>query len=367
MQLASCIQLLHTNSTIHRDISPDNILVNTNTTITFIINDFECGREIEGIGYDHTKGLGKIAYCAPEMLHGKYGFEVDVWSLGVVLFEVMTMQKITMGEPYLSQIICDMSSELKQHQILRMRMQIPGLYDESIIELVLSMLRFDPSARPSAEEVVQNVSEIVECNPSFDMSYVSMTKKMALERARPLNVLLLGDAGDNHEDILAMITSTLGCTDCTTSNLTNYARYALCDRETNEALNITLYDALGLPCTEKSTTTSLGIPISIAVEYIVKGGWTVDANLRERNWSWFYYDEHVINIILLVVQTNKPTSTYKTLFQALKQSQVPVIMYVDQETDAYKLCSKKLGWTLFTQPNELLCELLFKGTQLKIY
>lgn len=78
------INYLNSKNLIHRDIKPDNIMINENGYITVI--DFNTCSEIK----DLTSTLvGARHYIAPEILLGKgYGMSVDYWSIGVVAYKI---------------------------------------------------------------------------------------------------------------------------------------------------------------------------------------------------------------------------------------------------------------------------------------
>ena len=74
---------------VHRDISPDNILVHRNGTVKVV--DFGIAKAAGGAGATRTGTLkGKVAYMPPEQLRGEtLDRRVDVFALGVVLFELL--------------------------------------------------------------------------------------------------------------------------------------------------------------------------------------------------------------------------------------------------------------------------------------
>ena len=101
-RIASGLQAAHERGIIHRDVSPDNIIVPLGDVTRAKIIDFGIARStkmgdktIIGSGF-----AGKDNYVSPEQV-GLYGSEVtaksDIYSLGLLLFYALTGQKLDMG------------------------------------------------------------------------------------------------------------------------------------------------------------------------------------------------------------------------------------------------------------------------------
>ena len=87
-QMAEAIAWLHSQGVCHRDLKPENLLLSQKDPsgeITLKICDF--GLSV-ALGQDGTlnEKQGTWAYWAPEMWTGHYGKQVDMWSLGVILY-----------------------------------------------------------------------------------------------------------------------------------------------------------------------------------------------------------------------------------------------------------------------------------------
>lgn len=85
--MAEAIQYLHGMNIVHRDLKPENLLfADEKTTSDIMVTDFGLAKLVD----DETAlktACGTPNYVAPEILLQKgYGKEVDVWSLGVIVF-----------------------------------------------------------------------------------------------------------------------------------------------------------------------------------------------------------------------------------------------------------------------------------------
>ena len=90
-QIIESVCVLHENGVIHRDIKLNNILLDSKNNV--IISDFSLAKVVLGPCSDgtHTGTIGTVTYRAPEVVSNQlYSFPSDVWSIGVVLYELFT-------------------------------------------------------------------------------------------------------------------------------------------------------------------------------------------------------------------------------------------------------------------------------------
>lgn len=90
------VSFLHDRGIVHRDLKPANVY-RENGTVK--VGDVGLSKRL---GTDrratHTQSVGTVYYMAPEVARGEYGPEVDVYSLGIMLYEMLTGQLPFMGE-----------------------------------------------------------------------------------------------------------------------------------------------------------------------------------------------------------------------------------------------------------------------------
>jgi len=91
-QLLSAISYCHSKKICHRDLKPENVLIDNKETMSIKLIDFGTSQRFE----DEEKMelvLGTAYYIAPEVLKGEYDEKCDVWSIGVMLYILLS------GEP----------------------------------------------------------------------------------------------------------------------------------------------------------------------------------------------------------------------------------------------------------------------------
>ena len=145
-QLVGAVAYVHNLSCVHRDLKLENILLDKNENVKLC--DFGFTREYEGKSSYLQTFCGTICYSAPEMLKGeKYaGEKVDVWSLGIILYALLT------GElPF-----DDDDDITTKHKILSSEPEFPDTFPPDAKPLISQLLSKRPLFRPGIADILTN-------------------------------------------------------------------------------------------------------------------------------------------------------------------------------------------------------------------
>ena len=88
--MVSAVTYIHAKNVVHRDLKPENfILYKPNDINSIKLIDFGLSRRFRKGEVMHEQ-LGTPYYLAPEIIEGKYSEQVDMWSLGVILYVMLS-------------------------------------------------------------------------------------------------------------------------------------------------------------------------------------------------------------------------------------------------------------------------------------
>jgi serine/threonine protein kinase len=91
LQVANALDYAHSQNVLHRDIKPSNLLLDSTGTVW--VADFGLAKVAEQDKVSNTGDIvGTLQYMAPEQLQGQYDARSDVYSLGLTLYELLTLR-----------------------------------------------------------------------------------------------------------------------------------------------------------------------------------------------------------------------------------------------------------------------------------
>jgi len=137
-QIASGLALLHKNHILHRDIKSMNILVTDQFDCK--LTDFGMSKLIGDQEIFNTANAGTPLWMAPEVRGGLYNFSADIFSLGLVLFELF-------------------ENRLPDWDRTNSCVVLPQVYNS--LPIVARCLQKSSEHRPTAHDVVSLIDEVV--------------------------------------------------------------------------------------------------------------------------------------------------------------------------------------------------------------
>lgn len=188
LDIATGMSFLHSNNIYHRDLKPDNMLVvssDPNTAVNLKITDFGTSRAAkknmannsEYLSFNQaqeeqqmtaeakkqertfTKGVGTLIYQAPEILMGKSDYAIDktdIFSFGVLLWQVFTGREPFLDEPYKDWGRFEITDFVTSGK----RLEIPSSIHRTIRYLIERSWHPTPNARPTFSEIAAQLQTL---------------------------------------------------------------------------------------------------------------------------------------------------------------------------------------------------------------
>ena len=147
-QILSGLEYLHhTARVIHKDLKPQNILVDSNDEIK--ICDFGSAQLLDKGNCDFSSSAGTYAFMPPELHGGKtkmMGSSTDIWSLGITTYYLLEGRT-----PYVSRKSLELSEEIQNGDL-----RIPSHFSIELTDILFRMLDKNPETRASIQEIKQS-------------------------------------------------------------------------------------------------------------------------------------------------------------------------------------------------------------------
>ncbi|XP_042269462.1 MAP/microtubule affinity-regulating kinase 4 isoform X3 [Thunnus maccoyii] len=144
-QIVSAVHYCHQKNIVHRDLKAENLLLDANSNIKIadfgFSNEFTAGSKLDTF-------CGSPPYAAPELFQGKKydGPEVDIWSLGVILYTL-----VSGSLPFDGQNL----KELRE-RVLRGKYRVPFYMSTDCEGILRRFLVLNPAKRCSLEQIMKD-------------------------------------------------------------------------------------------------------------------------------------------------------------------------------------------------------------------
>jgi len=175
-QISEALRHAHANKIIHRDIKPQNILITEDKLAK--VGDFGIARAIsEKTITNSDKSIGSVHYFSPEQARGGYvDNRTDIYSLGVVLFEMVTGRVPFDGETPISVALKHVNENISK----------PSKYNEKIPkkleEIILKSTNKSQRLRyHNIDEMIEDLKNVFDKNTK--MSYIPTKDDIEKEEA----------------------------------------------------------------------------------------------------------------------------------------------------------------------------------------
>lgn len=171
IELARALDAAHSKGVVHRDVKPENVLVDEQADWSMKITDFGIARSKDQARLTKT-GLvmGTAQYLSPEQAMGKQATSLsDIYALGIVAYEMLAGHRPFTGS---SQV------EIAMAQVKQQPPRLPEAINADLRHLVMMTLAKAPANRPRSAAAVSRILEAIQrgVEPHFTTGAIPVTR-----------------------------------------------------------------------------------------------------------------------------------------------------------------------------------------------
>jgi len=170
VETLKALSYIHSMHRLHRDIKSDNILLGDNGEIK--LADFGFATQLTQRQAKRNTVIGTPYWMAPELIEGHdYNAKVDVWSLGIMIREMMEGEPPYMDLPSAKALFLIITKGLPE-------LKRANKFSSELKEFLCLTLTKEADSRPDAIELIQHPFLAVSCSPKEFIPMVLKSKKL---------------------------------------------------------------------------------------------------------------------------------------------------------------------------------------------